>query len=600
MIQEYLFKKSLDLIYALAVKTLKNTKFNLKSTRQDIEEALNYHLTGVKNWSGEISFSDLKRSKSTLEVFIDLDLFVYPRRIRIDENEEISKIPLAKLFKKEQNHIALLGQPGSGKTTSMKHLCQSILLDDKFFPELFDFPILLQLKDYNRLPKSSDSKKCIIFNSLFDLLGLKVETKDSQDEEQIRNIKEKVVTEVLNNIKALVILDGFDELQFYNRRETIIHEIGQLVKTVESSRIIITSRTADFHYSLEKLSVYELCPLNDIQIQHFAHKWLKNNDSADRFLLAIRNSPFYDTTIRPLTIAHLCAIFERVDKIPDKPKTVYKKIINLLLEEWDEQKNVRRQSLYSGFEIDRKFEFLASLAFILTTSKFNVSFSKQDIENAYFKIYQDFDLQKSEAIKVVSELESHTGLFIQAGYHQYEFAHKSLQEYLTAEYIVKLPTIPNQRSVLIRLPDELAIAVTISSSPSAYFIELINNRLIPHKFNYKFIKSFINRLIVEKPDFNSIEEVGISALLLYSAYLNSLSQDETQLRLFYPDDLINQFEALIETIFLRNTKDIIKEYYHIKEVLESESGHNILLMELIKTRSKGYPKILYCRDSFLK
>lgn len=599
MIKELIIKKSLDLIIALAIKTIKNTKFNLISTKQDIENSLNTHLQGVKNWSEEISFADLKKSKAISDVFIDLDLFVYPRRIRMDDKEVIDRIQLANLFKIEKDHIALLGQPGSGKTTSMKHICQSILLDEAFYPEIFDFPILIQLRDFNRLPKNTDSKKSLIFTTLFDILGFKLQSKVDLDEEQTRKIKEKIVTEVLNKLKALVIFDGFDELQFYNRRETVLHELTQLTKYVETSRIIVTSRTADFHYSIEKLSVFELCPLSDIQIEYFAHKWLRDRESSDKFLNAIKKSPFYDTTIRPLTIAHLCAIFERIGKIPDKPKTVYKKIINLLLEEWDEQKNIKRQSSYSSFEVDRKFEFLANLAYSLTTSNFNVSFTRKDLEHAYFKIFQDFDLDKNEVIKVVTELESHTGLFVQAGYHQYEFAHKSLQEYLTAEYIVKLPIIPNQRGILIRLPEELAIAVTISSSPSAYFVELVTNRFIPNSFNYKFIKSFINRLIVEKPDFNFVEEVGISSLQLYSQYLSSIYEEGTQLKLFYPDDLISQFETLIDTIFLRNTKDIINEHYRVTQTLIGESGHDILLLNLIESKKTRYPKILYCRDSFI-
>jgi len=77
-----------------------------------------------------------------------------------------------------------------------------------------------------------------------------------------------------------------------------------------------------------------------------------------------------------------------------------------------------------------------------------------------------------EAQQVVNELETHTGLFIQSGYEQFEFAHKSLQEYLAAEYLVKLPSIPPERRILFKLPNELAIAVTISSNPSDYIIQV--------------------------------------------------------------------------------------------------------------------------------
>ena len=50
---------------------------------------------------------------------------------------------------------------------------------------------------------------------------------------------------------------------------------------------------------------------------------------------------------------------------------------------------------------------------------------------------------------VIAELESHTGLFIQSGFDQFEFAHKSLQEFLTAEYLVKLPSIPTRKEIYL-------------------------------------------------------------------------------------------------------------------------------------------------------
>ncbi|MEZ4676746.1 MAG: hypothetical protein R2932_21225 [Caldilineaceae bacterium] len=178
----------------------------------------------------------------------------------------------------------------------------------------------------------------------------------------------------------------------------------------------------------------------------------------------IADSPFSDTTIRPLTLAHLCAIYERIGKIPDRPKTVYRKIIDLLLDEWDEQRSVRRISRYANFESDRKFEFLCNLAYELTTTFSKTLFSDKDLLQIYRQIYDNYDLLVNEAQKVVDELESHNGLFVQTGYNLYEFAHKSLQEFLTAEYIVKLPIIPEQSRTLVKLPNELAIAVTISST----------------------------------------------------------------------------------------------------------------------------------------
>ena len=73
----------------------------------------------------------------------------------------------------------------------------------------------------------------------------------------------------------------------------------------------------------------------------------------------------------------------------------------------------------------------------------------------------------------MQELALKEGLFIQSGYDSYEFPHKSLQEYLTAEFLIKLPQIPNNPDFLNLMANELAIATAISTSPSLYFADLI-------------------------------------------------------------------------------------------------------------------------------
>ena len=128
--------------------------------------------------------------------------------------------------------------------------------------------------------------------------------------------------------------------------------------------------------------------------------------------------------------------------------------------------------LISNFEVDRKSEFLANLAYVLTMSVNGSRYTKSDLVSAYGKMHDNFGLPGKEAAKVANELESHTGLFVQSGYDAFEFSHKSLQEYLTAEFIVRLPSIPEPQRTLLRLPNELAIATAISSQPSLYFLPL--------------------------------------------------------------------------------------------------------------------------------
>ncbi|MEE1962040.1 NACHT domain-containing protein [Allomuricauda taeanensis] len=612
MIKEAIISESISLVYAIANKQLKKIKLELNNDKSDIGNSLNHHIRIVKNWSSEVIFKDLKSSKKTSQIFIPLDLYVYPKKIRVDSEEKINTIPLLKVIGNELNHVAILGQPGAGKTTSIKFICQSIFFDENFYPTQFKYPILIRLREFNHPLKDKNSAG-ILFEHLFSLFGLDI--KDSPDAAHVEKIiraKKNLSLEILDKLKVLLVIDGFDELTFKSHREIVIKEVGEIANYLENSKLIITSRSADYNSTNENISLYEICPLNEQQIVCFAQKWL-GKTNATRFIEEVKKSPYDDTSIRPLTIAHLCAIYERIGKIPDKPKTVYRKIVNLLIEEWDEERGIKRDSKYALFEIDRKFEFLCNLSYHLTIKNGKSIFSKRDLTNVYVEIYSDFDLEISDSSDVILDIESHTGLFVQAGYEFYEFAHKSIQEYLTAEYIVKLPTIPNNKRLIQRLPNELAITITISSNPSAYFIELVNNILLKMKLSFDFIQKFINRLVLEKPEFYKNSKVGLSALLLYSNYMSQKTRETLQLSLFNSDFLIGEFEELIDSIFRRNSKETILAIYDIEHTFETINQTKVHILKkkneeawIIDDKYSDYktllefPQFLHCRQSFLK
>ena len=603
MLTEYLIKKVLDSVADIAKKILKESDPKIGISREDIEESINFHLQLIRNWSGEVSFNDLKRAKRTADIFIEPDLFEYPRRLRTHPIEVVQQVPLRNIFEYSQaNHFVLLGSPGSGKTTSMKYLCQCLLYQEDFLNDRFSFPILIQCRDFNSI---EDESETLIIDQLYKILGLKVELPPDWDKNHdaygLNTIKEKLVISVLEELKVLLILDGVDELATIKKREEVIRQISQLASHLENSSMIVTSRTGDFIYNIENTIQYELCPLSHEQISAFSIKWLNNKQEASDFVSAIYNSPIADTAIRPLTLAHLCAIYERIGRIPDKPKTIYRKIINLLLEEWDQQRSIKRYSHYAQFEVDRKFEFLCYLAYMLTTSLEKSIFSKRDLLNVYAQIYHDYNLVKSEAQQVVNELEAHTGIFIQSGYEEFEFAHKSLQEYLTAEYIVRLPTIPGSKHGISKLANELAIAIAISSRPGDYFSELVFNKFMKQEVHYNSLRDFLNRLVVEKPDFNTTTNVSLPLIALYSQYIKPQIINY-QKGLSFDDPLLSDFEEVMVLGPHKNTMDIAPELYIVDYTYKMIDGNNVYRM-IKKKEAEGLtylPNVLYIRNSLLE
>ncbi len=603
--QEFIAKGIVEFGLKRLNDSLSKTQTTLRVSTEDLEAALDHHLRSTKNWCSEVSFADLRSSKATDQAFVALDVLLHPRRYRISAAETGDVLPLEEAIARtidesrlsrnqssqdaaQGRHLVILGQPGAGKTTSMKHLCRRVLTDDTFLADVLQFPILIRLRELNHRPGMYNneiriSDDDILVSHLQETLGIRlsfpVGLESPENAAQRRAIRDRAVIDYIDNLRVLLVLDGFDEIASRSRRDSILEEIRRLAQQFDHSCIILTSRTGEFNYHIDNANQFEIHGLSEEQIHLFLDRWLGPADGG-RLFEHVQRSPYADTAIRPLTLAHLCAIFERTRQFPEKPKTIYNKIINLLIENWDEQRSVTRESAYSHFDIYRKHEFLSHMAYVLTVRLRSSAFSKDDLANAYTQIYDNFGLPLSDASKVANELESHTGLFIQAGFDQFEFSHKSLQEFLAAEFIVKLPSIPNDPRMLKRIPNELAIATAISSRPSAYFAQLVCNRFSSMPSDFEFTRAFVNRLLIERPDFEMNGNAGIALLALYSYYLGAVVHGPAQLDLFVIDRLRAEFSQLGSLIKDRLNKDDLLRVFEVVAKPEALDGETVV--QLVK------------------
>lgn len=568
------------------IKNTKKEKVNttLKSSEDEMLERLGFQIKKAYNWSGEINFRDLKEKKYLTNVFIPLDFYLTPKRLElITSNKKENKKSLSKVIDDIQENLVILGSPGAGKTTTLKYLCNLSLSETDKSKKKFSCPIVLRLRDYNSIGKKDYHSKGFLCMMLMEYLGIKIHIpKDISDyEESYIKSKFKVETyKFIDDLNFLILIDGFDELQNNSLKKLLIDEINDIAISLDNAKFILTSRTGDFHYSFRNTKIYEICALSEPQIEEFINKWMQNNRKAKVLLKQIGNSPYADAAMRPLTLAHLCAIFERYKKIPDKPIDMYVKIIRLLLEEWDLQRNIDRKSLYSNFTVDRKIKFLTSLAFLLTTTHSATTFERNQLNSCYQELCVKFDLPPNHVKRVVDELESHNGLFIQAGYDSFEFAHKSLQEFLTAKYISGLPFIPNDSKMLLSIPNELAIAVALSSMPSLYFSNLIMKKLDKRCNDVNFISPFIARLELEKPDFDDKPSLSATYLFIITNLLKNNDEATNAI-------VSNLISIMNNSIVIINSTKYLGDFYRRNERVPFKYSKipNVEFLELARKKS---------------
>lgn len=568
---------------------------NLVLNVEKISDNIQKHIDFIERWAHVIKFSDLDKKKTLGSVYIQLDTYLLPAKKHISLVERDRKISLEKAVLNGKDHCVILGQPGAGKTTSLKKICD-LVIREKTKSE-YTFPILIRLRD---LVDFNSQRP--IFDQILEAIPLEftfTDSKNAKFEAGKNDVIEEAVFSFLNHVQPIIVLDGFDELKDSQAKNTVLKELRFLVKKLTDSKIVLSCRTGEFNYELDYSNTYEIAPLNDSQIELFVKKWLKDEKKAKDFLFKVRNSPFADTSIKPLNLAHLCAIYNRIGNVPEQPKTIYRKVVNLLIEEWDEQRVIMRQTAFEGFQSDQKFEFLIHLAFYLTTFYKTSIFTVDQFKIAYKSICEYHNLPFEKASDVVKELEAHTGLFIESGYDKYEFVHKSVQEYLTAEYIVKLPSLNTIKKSIDNLGAELAIAIAISSNSSLYFIELVLNYFLRIPLTDSFFNSFISRIISENPAFNKDELVNVTTLVLLSKWINPDNRKFNAFTNSFDIDIKNysSFYELSKKLKLKEQKvDIFKYYKYEQDV------NNNKFVELIRIKEpenhKRLPSKIYIPIEF--
>ncbi|HEX8318561.1 NACHT domain-containing protein [Longimicrobium sp.] len=463
------------------------------------------YIGDVLRWSSRIQFFGMPEAEDTDTATVGLRLGAQPRRFRGSRHAGITLGETEILI--SSKHYVILGDPGSGKTTTLKRLARAVMLNESVADsDIYRHPVVVLLRDH----ASTLNPDCVVA----DVVGIPYHVRETKEGKPYyvsgkQQLRHRIVN-FLNASNAILMLDGLDEIPEGTRR---LYEkwASDLSFRLSESKILITSRTGDFSRHLDGFDILELCPLAPEQAREIAKRWLTNPDD---FLFALRNLPYQDLADRPLLLSQLIVLYRREGALPEQPSHVYRRLLRLLLEDWDKERGIDRSSRYAGFDPDRKADFLAALSYRLSYRVNHSSFTLQDLVVVYGRIHRLFGLPESEATAVAEEIASHSGL-INAAASGFEFSHLSFQEYLCACHLVRGPFPEHLESYVADRPGPLAVAVAISSSPGSWFAGLILKENSFRAFTRESFSSFFSRLQLERPIFDPSPELGFAVMRIY-------------------------------------------------------------------------------------
>jgi predicted NACHT family NTPase len=192
-------------------------------------------------------------------------------------------------------HYLILGDPGSGKTTTIKRLIREVLFrQPRNNADTFQYPVIIRLRDVN--------ENSGIIKMIADYLGIRYEQIELKDGVELRvgnSLLSTVIIDFLNQTDAIVFLDGVDEI-IASMQAKSRKEIASLVFALNRSKLILSCRKGENDLLLEGVSVLEMAPLTTEQTHSIATIWMKDTTP---FLTALQDCPYCDVVDRPLLLA---------------------------------------------------------------------------------------------------------------------------------------------------------------------------------------------------------------------------------------------------------------------------------------------------------
>jgi formylglycine-generating enzyme required for sulfatase activity/energy-coupling factor transporter ATP-binding protein EcfA2 len=414
------------------------------------------------------------------DVYINLDTTELRHVEREEElreylahQREAERIPAQEIVGREPV-LLMMGDPGSGKSTFVKHLAyilaQAGLADDpvSWLAQLNGWehglflPVRVELRN---LAAFADANPSLTRTKL--LFGfMKQEFKDWGMEDVWREF----IADVQSDIgRILFMLDGLDEVPT-SQRQLVVDAVNDLYSLYSMHRYIVTCRPYAYVGQPWRLTGFHevtLAPFSEEQIDGFIENWYQQlaergrlesrtqaSEKARRLKEAVQRRDLIGLAERPLLLTVMAQLHAYTGQLPEDRTQLYADAVQLLLQRWEgrleKEVGLLEYLNVPGLKMSDLEEGLYKVAFNAHQGSASLE-GTADIKEGdlvrWLKPYLGGSLDKAD--QFVNYIRERAGLLIRHKTDAYTFPHRSFQEFLTACHWLTLSDYPGESYAMI-------------------------------------------------------------------------------------------------------------------------------------------------------